>query len=354
MLIDNSENKNIDKRCVRKEFKCQSCFRFFKKLVQILIEHIQCPFCYSDNCKVIANSNDNDSIGSDNSSLKTDEEEEKEDKIKIKNKNENNNNNINEEKKNYSFLNRKKLLQSIKPFSVSPFATSIHRHKFDINDIVEDGILTTVNENFFIDNYCSNFVSNFDNPLGRIIFIQMQIKNNSEIKSIPPLSAKEIRQIQKFEMSTNYCKVSPNDKNNFELPNCIYCLKDILLETNCFLLRCGHLLHDNCLYDWVKQHKICPVCKFPIIQKGCVRKSSLDIILDDTIKEEAQIEKKISKISQNVNNEENKINNNNNFVDNNNKNIIDITQLIDNENSNINIIGEKKCEMELLFDEVKK
>jgi hypothetical protein len=353
MLIDNIENKNIDKRCVRKEFKCQSCFRFFKKLVQILIEHIQCPFCYSDNCKVIANSNDNDSIGSDNSSLKTDEEEEKEDKIK--NKNENNNNNINEEKKNYSFLNRKKLLQSIKPFSVSPFATSIYRHKFDINDIVEDGILTTVNENFFIDNYCSNFVSNFDNPLGRIIFIQMQIKNNSEIKSIPPLSAKEIRQIQKFEMSTNYCKVSPNDKNDFELPNCIYCLKDILLETNCFLLRCGHLLHDNCLYDWVKQHKICPVCKFPIIQKGCVRKSSLDIILDDTIKEEAQIERKISKISQNVNNnEENKINNNNNFVDNNNKNTIDITQLIDNENSNINIIGEKKCEMELLFDEVKK
>ena len=97
MLIDNIENKNIDKRCVRKEFKCQSCFRFFKKLVQILIEHIQCPFCYSDNCKVITNSNDNDSIGSDNSSLKTDEEEEKEDKIK--NKSENNNNNINEKKK---------------------------------------------------------------------------------------------------------------------------------------------------------------------------------------------------------------------------------------------------------------
>ena len=346
MLID-----NIEKRCVRKEFKCQSCFRFFKKLVQILIDQIQCPFCYSDNCKVITNSNENNNtVESDDSSLKTEEDEEEEKKITNINK-KIDNENTNEEKKNYSFLNRKKLLQNIKPFSVSPFATSVHRHKFDIDDIVEDGILTTVTENFFIDNYASNFISNFDNPLGRMIFIQTLVKNNSEIKSIPSLSAKEILQIQNFEMSINYCKDSPNDKNDYELPNCIYCLKDILLETNCFLLRCGHLLHDNCLYDWVKQHKICPVCKFPILKKGFVRKSSLDIMLDDTIKEEAQIERKISKISQDFNKKDNKIKND---VGDKKNNTIDITQLIDNENSNINIIGEKKTELDLFFEEVKK
>ena len=351
MLIDNIEKNNIEKRCVRKQFKCQSCFRFFKKLVHILIEHIQCPFCYSDNCKVITNSNENkNNSESDDSSLKTDEDEKEEKKI-TNNNEKTDNEDTNEEKKNYSFLNRKKLLQNIKPFSVSPFATSVHRHKFDIDDIVEDGILTTVTENFFIDNYASNFVSNFDNPLGRMIFIQMQVKNNSEIKCIPSLSAKEIRQIQKFEMSMNYCKVSPNDKNDYELPNCIYCLKDILLETNCFLLRCGHLLHDNCLYDWVKQHKICPVCKFPILKKGFVRKSSLDIMLDDTIKEEAQIERKISKISQDFNKKDNKIKND---VGDKKNNTIDITQLIDNENNNINIIGEKKTELDLFFEEVKK
>ena len=345
MIMENSEKESLTKRFIRKEFKCLSCFRFFKKLVQILIEHIQCPFCYSDNCKAIKNSNDNSNLESDSSSLKTnstlkeDDEEEEDNKILI------NNNQPKEEKKNYSFLNKKKLLENLKPFSVSPFAKSLNRHKFDISDILDDGILTTVTEDFFIDNYCSNFISNFDNPLGRIIFIKMQISNISKTKSTSSLSQKEIRQIQQFEMSKNFCKNLQND--DYELPNCIFCLKDILLQTNCFLLRCGHLMHDKCLYDWVKEHKICPVCKFPIIQKGFVRKSSLDIILDDTIKEGEQIEKNFPLSHEDINDQKEKKNN----VDN---DSIDIVKLIDNENNNINIIGEKKYEMELLFDEIKK
>ncbi len=346
MIKENSEKDSLAKRFIRKEFKCLSCFRFFKKLVQILIEQIQCPFCYSDNCKAINNSNDNSNLESDNSSLKTDytlkeDEEEEDNKILIKN------NLPKEEKKNYTFLNKKKLLDNLKPFSVSPFAKSLTRHQFDISDILDDGILTTVTEDFFIDNYCSNFISNFDNPLGRMIFIKMQISNISKTKSTSPLSQKEIRQIQQFEMSKNFCKYFQNDKNNYELPNCIFCLKDILLQTNCFLLRCGHLLHDKCLYDWVKGHKICPVCKFPIIQKGFVRKSSLDIILDDTIKEGEQIEKTFPLSHEDINGQK-EINNN---IDN---DSIDIVKLIDNENNNINIIGETKYEMELLFDEVNK
>ena len=173
----------------------------------------------------------------------------------------------------------------------------------------------------------------------------MQINNNSKIKSIPSLTIKEIRQVQNFKMSIKYCKINQNDKNDYELPNCIFCLKDILLETNCFLLRCGHLLHDKCFYDWVKEHKICPVCKFTIIRKGIVRKSSIDIMLDDTIKEEEQIEKSIQ--SPYINNEDENKNHKveNNFSD-------GIVKLIDNENNNINIIGEKKDEMELLFEEL--
>jgi hypothetical protein len=121
--------------------------------------------------------NINNNLEFDNSSLKTDFtlKEDEEEKI-------NKNNNIN----TFSFLNKKKLLQKIKPFSVSPFSNSVHRHKFDISEIVDDGILTTVTEDFFLDNYSSNFISNFDNPLGRMIFIQMQIENNSKIKSVPP------------------------------------------------------------------------------------------------------------------------------------------------------------------------
>ena len=337
MIIENNDYNNFEKRFVRKEFKCQSCFRVFKKLVQLLINKIQCPFCYSDNCIEAYNIIDNNNFELDNSSLKTDfTSKEDEDEKMFKNDNISN---------NFTFLNKKKLLQNIKPFSVSPFANSVHRHKFDISEIIDDGILTTVTEDFFLDNYSSNFISNFDNPLGRIVFIQMQIENNSKIKSIPPLNNKEIRQIQKFEMSIKYCKINQNDKNDYELPNCIFCLKDILLEINCFLLRCGHLLHEKCFLDWAKEHKICPVCKYPIIKKGFVRKSSLDLVLDDSIKEESKIEKSFPPPNIN-NNDELTINNNND--DNN----IDIIKLIDNENNNINIIGEKKEKMDLYIEDI--
>ena len=339
MIIEDENKENSEKRCIRKEFKCNSCFRFFKKLVNILINTIQCPFCYSDNCKEINiikdNKIDNDNyFGFDNSSLKRSLTVKEDEKIKKFNS---------KKSANFSFLNKKKLLENIKPFSVSPFNNSVHRHKFDIDDIIDDGILTTVTEDFFIDNYSSNFISNFDNPLGRNIFIQMQINNNSKNKSIPSLSAKEIRQIQKFQMSINYCKYNQNEKNDYELPNCIFCLKDILLDATCFLLRCGHLLHENCFYDWVKEHKICPVCKYPIIKKGMVRKSSLDIIID----EESKIEKNIILNHNDDFNNTNIINGHSDSDD----NSIDIVKMIDNTNNNINIIGETKEERDFFFED---
>ena len=74
-----------------------------------------------------------------------------------------------------------------------------------------------------------------------------------------------------------------------------------------------------------------------------MRKSSIDIIIDETIKQEEQIKKSIStNIESNDKNMKNHLENNS----------IDIVKLLDNENSNINIIGEKKDEMELFFEEV--
>ena len=75
MNIGYLHGENMGKRYVRKEFKCLSCNRLCKKLVHILTNKIQCPFCYSDNCqeilfaKGINNNNTNYEI--DNSSLKT-------------------------------------------------------------------------------------------------------------------------------------------------------------------------------------------------------------------------------------------------------------------------------------------
>ena len=57
MLIEKSEKEDFEKRFIRKDFKCLSCFRIFKKLVKILITQIQCPYCYSDNCQEIYSPN---------------------------------------------------------------------------------------------------------------------------------------------------------------------------------------------------------------------------------------------------------------------------------------------------------
>ena len=357
MNIGYLHGENMGKRYVRKEFKCLSCNRLCKKLVHILTNKIQCPFCYSDNCqeilfaKGINNNNTNYEI--DNSSLKTN--------ITLKdedfgfNSSSNNNiyngltskeniDNLKEDKIKNSFLCKKKLLEKIKPLNISPFSKSVHRHEFDISEIFDENELNLISYDFFVDNYCSNFVSNFDNPLGRMVFIQMQIKNNSKIKTSNPLNPKEIKQIKKYEMSENFCKKIGND---YELPNCIFCLKDIFFESEFYILRCGHFIHENCLFEWIKDHKICPVCKYYLVKKGNARKSSLDLIIDDSIKEKEKIEKNFP----------DKINSNNIIIDNsisdiNEMNISDdISMLIDDENNNINLIGEKIRDMDLFFNE---
>ena len=351
MNIGYLHGENMGKRFIRKEFICLSCFRKSKKLVHILINKIQCPFCYSDNCQeILFAKGNNNNYEIDNSSLKTNtsiKEEESSSNYSSNNnlyrdfnikKNEDNSN-LNKEKIKNSFLCKKKLLDNIKPLNISPFSKSIHRHDFEISDILEGGDISNIPYDFFVDNYCSNFVSNFDNPLGRIIFIQMQIKNNSKIKTNNPLNEKEIRQIKKLEMSDIFCKKKGND---YELPNCIYCLKDILFETECFLLRCGHLIHDKCLFEWLKEHKICPVCKYYLVKKGSLRKSSLDLIIDDSIKEKEKIEKifpyKKSENSIDCNMEE--LNNSD-----------DISKLINEENNNINIISEKIRKLDFFINE---
>ena len=328
MKIDYKHVDNMGKRFIRKDFKCLSCFRRCKKLVHILINKIQCPYCYSDNCQeilFIKSNNDNAEI--DNSSLKTNISQKDEESSPFNSSNnilyqnlilKENKDNSNKEKIKNSFLNKKKLLENIKPFSASPFSKSVHRHDFDLSDIFEDNSLSTIPYDFFMDNFCS------------------------KIKTMNPLNPKEIKLLKKFEMSENFCK---KNKNDYELANCIYCLKDILLETNCFLLRCGHLIHENCLFEWIKEHKICPVCKYNLVKRGMAKKSSLDLIIDDSIREKEKIEK-IFPVKDKIN--ENGIvniknNNEKDFYD-------DINKFINEEDNNINIIGEKIREMNLSFE----
>ena len=74
-----------------------------------------------------------------------------------------------------------------------------------------------------------------------------------------------------------------------------------------------------------------------------VRKSSLDIIID----EESKIEKNIILNHNDVFNNKNIINGHSDSDD----NSIDIVKMIDNTNNNINIIGEIKEERDFFFED---
>lgn len=223
------------KRFLSKDFQCQNCKCQFKKLVNFNNKTAECPKCSFREC-----------IERNNTVQMSQDE-------RI----------------------RKHLMLKVTPFSVSPFCRSVKRSHTDFSNILDDDLITTPTEDFFIDNYASNFISNFNNPMSRIVFIQSQANNTNKEQSLP-LQTKLYKKIKIITMSQKFCKVNPTD-NSVELPNCFLCLKDIQLNSKSVLLRCGHLYHYNCIMEWLKKHSVCSICKFDAIIKN-IHKSSIDIV----------------------------------------------------------------------------
>lgn len=53
------------------------------------------------------------------------------------------------------------------------------------------------------------------------------------------------------------------EKNEID---CTICLDD-LKSMKCKALICGHCFHENCINPWLKNNKICPICKTSLIIK---------------------------------------------------------------------------------------
>ena len=239
------------KRLISKNFYCNKCKESFKKLQNITIDNAICPKCNYNNCK---------------------------------------------ENKNVNLFSKK--LLKIKPFSISPFSKSIQRTNFDFKQILNgQNIIIEIND-FFIDNYSSNFISNFYNPMTRIVYSQL-MKNSFLNEKSSPLNSKQIKLIKKFNLKDFYCK-KLND-GNFENPNCLFCLQDILLNQKTFLLRCGHLFHKECFIQNISKHSICPFCKFDILSNHY--KNNIDLIKDKENINDSNNNLKLSKSKDNLINE---------------------------------------------------
>ena len=49
-----------------------------------------------------------------------------------------------------------------------------------------------------------------------------------------------------------------------EKRNCIICLKDLQTGDKATMLPCIHMFHSDCVHEWVKINKFCPICKFKL------------------------------------------------------------------------------------------
>lgn len=75
--------------------------------------------------------------------------------------------------------------------------------------------------------------------------------------SAPPTSKSILRSLPRI-------KVSKNDIEKNESNECSICLDELVLGQPALRIPCGHLYHEDCVYDWLKKSNECPVCRFEL------------------------------------------------------------------------------------------
>ena len=148
------------------------------------------------------------------------------------------------------------------PYSISPFSGSVRRQpvNFPFGNFFSDFLgIGLPSENFFMDNFASNFSSNFEDPLTRIIFLQSM---QNQPSGTPPASKEVLKKLKRFKMNEEFCKKS--EKGALEYPSCSVCLTEIAKNEPTLLIPCGHMFHDGCINKWLEMHNTCPVCRYEL------------------------------------------------------------------------------------------
>jgi hypothetical protein len=145
------------------------------------------------------------------------------------------------------------------PYSISPFQGSVRRSFINFLPEIYSDFFQIPNNEFFMDNFASNFTSSFEDPLTRIIFLQSM---QNQPSGSPPASKESLKRLKKFNMTEEYCKKS--EKGELEFPSCSVCLTDIGKDQPTTLVPCGHMFHDECISKWLNMHNSCPVCRYEL------------------------------------------------------------------------------------------
>ena len=69
-----------------------------------------------------------------------------------------------------------------------------------------------------------------------------------------------------------------NDKNYFDSDTCVICLEEFKNDKNNLInLGCKHRFHTQCLKDWIKYNKKCPICRQKISIRNILEKNKVNI-----------------------------------------------------------------------------
>ncbi|KAL7038845.1 hypothetical protein ACKWTF_009712 [Chironomus riparius] len=79
------------------------------------------------------------------------------------------------------------------------------------------------------------------------------------------------------------CTMTQEEMEELEVPSniscesCVICISNLNLDTDRLrLLPCEHVFHENCLFNWLKMHAICPLCRH-------VLKDNTNIVSQDQV-----------------------------------------------------------------------
>ena len=222
---------------VSKSFKCPSCLKIFKKLVNFHEIHSKCPTCSNAFCKEQNN---------DEFEKKFDE---KQNDINInKNPNESNSNaNID---RNFILFG----MPGISPNNAG-FVVVGRNEENNINESLND-------EKDEIINIGLNFISNYIN-LSDISSINV-VRIPFEEESNPPTSQDIINKLKHFKMEKEFYKKNIEEDIS-EFPKCTICLMELSEGTDVILLPCEHIFHEKCITKWLKVHNTCPLCRYELL-----------------------------------------------------------------------------------------
>ena len=223
---------------VSKSFKCPSCLKIFKRLVNFHEIHSKCPNCSDVLC----------------TEQNFDQFEKKRFNEKQNDININKNHNDNEPLNSNANIDGNFILFDMP--SISPNNTGF----MVVGTNKENNINRSLNdERDEIINFGLSFISNYINP--RDISSINVVRIPFEEESNPPASQEIINKLKHFKMEKGFYI----NEDKFEFPKCTICLMEISEGTEAILLPCEHIFHEKCITKWLKIHSTCPLCRYELL-----------------------------------------------------------------------------------------